>query len=794
MYELFATCATGAEKVLAAELADLGAKRIRPLSSGVAFFGELEVAFRALLWLRTASRVLLILGRVPAADADQLYAGVLELPWEDHIPSAGSIAVDARGANAELRDTRFLAVKVKDAIVDRLRERSGERPSVDRDRPDVRINVSLRGNRATIAIDLSGEPLHRRGYRRAEGVEAPLKETLAATMILAAGWHQAKGRFISDEEQTFIDPLCGSGTLAIEAAMIYYNIAPGIFRDFWGCSGWLGYDIDVWDRLLEEADTRAELASVAEDERRAAGGKPLIFASDIDPIAVRAAEENARRAGLSGRIEFAVCDVAQSRPTVMDKAARGLIACNPPYGERLASASQLPAIYAALAGLWRSMPNLDLCVITPDERINVYLGLLPQVDIPTFNGPLETSIRVYRHASQLGDSDVVQSGAQTGVETGVDSDAEAVASSKLTSVAAIADITSIDDTLLDSPGVNTSQFVARLRKMAQHKGKWARRNNVDCYRVYDADLPDFAVAIDLYQGAGTDSGKRWLHIAEYAPPKDIDPYVATARLAAVLEYAPRILDVPTDAVFLKVRERARGGSQYADIAEANAKRSARAAAARKSAIHLVQEGGLTFEVDLAGRLDTGIFLDHRLTRDLLRSMAKVKDTLNLFAYTGTASVYMAAGRAKSVTTIDLSQTYLAWAERNMERNGFKGMRYQYEQTDVTRWVQEHRHDAEKYGLIFVDPPTFSNSTRMGERTWDVQRDHAELLIAVSRLLEPDGVAVFSCNLRSFKPNLETLAKAHVALKDITAQTIPEDFKRNQKIHHCYLVTREGNEG
>ena len=785
MNELFATCAKGAEKVLSAELAALGAKRIRPLVSGVAFFGDIEVAYRALLWLRSASRVLLILDRIAATDADELYEGIVALPWEEHVPASGSIAVDARGVNDELRDTRFIAMRVKDAVVDRLRQQCGERPSVVRDRPDVRINVALRAKRATVALDLSGEPLHRRGYRRAEGVEAPLKENLAATMILASGWDMPwyqKGR---EQVWSFIDPLCGSGTLAIEAAMIALDVAPGILRDHWGCTGWLKHDADLWDRLVEEADSKAESAAEKEEQRCANGGLPLIYASDIDPVAVRAAEENARRAGVSAYIEFSVGDIAglslpatntevtattnasaaaiedvaavepeaeaavepsataapvaaaaaEPSATAAPVAARGLLACNPPYGERLASASQLPVLYASLAALCRSAGNLDICVITPDERIDVYLGAQPVSTISTFNGPLETDIKLYGTAD----------------------------------AAALTQMTPVD----------ASQFEARLRKMAQHRAKWARRSGVSCYRVYDADLPDFAVAIDLYQGAATDDGRRCLHIAEYAPPKEIDPQMASARLAAALELAPTILDVSADQVFLKVRQRARGGSQYAELSvgrdertsersssrssdqgtgrssdqgterdlgrstSRSASRSASRGAssskpARSSGLLRVREGGLLFEVDLAGRLDTGLFLDHRMTRELLRSKAQGQDTLNLFAYTGTASVYMAAGRAKSVTTVDLSQTYLNWAQRNLELNGFKGQRYRFEQADATRWVQDHRHDAEKYGLIFVDPPTFSNSSRMGERTWDVQRDHAELLIAVSRMLTPDA--------------------------------------------------------
>jgi 23S rRNA (guanine2445-N2)-methyltransferase / 23S rRNA (guanine2069-N7)-methyltransferase len=315
--------------------------------------------------------------------------------------------------------------------------------------------------------------------------------------------------------------------------------------------------------------------------------------------------------------------------------------------------------------------------------------------------------------------------------------------------------------------------------MAAHRGKWARRAGVSCYRVYDADLPDYAVAIDQYQGAaGTpDEGQRWLHIAEYAPPAEIDEQKAAKRLAAVLLAAPEVLEVPTANVFLKQRQRSKGGEQY------TSDRTARPMP------HLIEENGLIFEVDFSSRLDTGIFLDHRMTRLLLKQHARGADCLNLFAYTGTASVYLAAGKARSVTTVDLSHTYLDWARRNMKHNRFTGSAYRFEQADVSAWVREHRHDAEKYGLIFVDPPTFSNSARMGHRIWEVQHDHAELLIALSRMLTPNGTIVFSCNLRGFKPDIATLTKARVAIEDITTRTIPPDFERNSKIHHCYLITR-----
>ncbi|MCL1847955.1 MAG: bifunctional 23S rRNA (guanine(2069)-N(7))-methyltransferase RlmK/23S rRNA (guanine(2445)-N(2))-methyltransferase RlmL [Coriobacteriia bacterium] len=828
-FEFYATCAKGAEKILAFELATLGIRKTRPLTAGVSFNGELADAYRALLWLRTASRVLLVLARVDASNSDALYAGVRAIPWEEHVLPTGSIAVDARGTNAALNDTRFVGMRVKDAVCDRLRELTGERPSVDRERPDLRINVSLRGERATIALDLAGEPLHRRGYRVEDrAIKAPLRETLAATMLLAADITKGTVPFV------IIDPLCGSGTLVIEAARMMADIAPGILRSYWGFDGWLGHDTELWATLIDEADARAEAAAVAV----AAGGAsaPRVFGSDIDPAAIKVARASAAKAGVAHLINFSVADVALLTLKQGDKDIKGtvlfspfqgqnrtvpfmserlLIVCNPPYGERLSTESQLPALYAALGSLKRRAEaqgfTTDFCVITPHAELDGALGCQPDNVIDTFNGPLETTIRYYRGARDGSNASLsAVSTCHPGLDLGPTlavaeyqrlSSMDAVGQEESMTKGTVpfvkaADLTKGTVPFVIKPGVTkeemsdgllqqypeAEQFVARLRKMAAHRSKWARRAGVSCYRVYDADLPDYAVAIDLYQGAGREAGTRWLQIAEYAPPKWVDPDLAARRLNEALVLAPAILEVPTTNVFSKQRKRDKGGSQYAKDPSSSSSR------------HVVEENGLLFEVDFSSRLDTGLFLDHRLTRQMLRERAEGQDVLNLFAYTGSASVYMAAGRARGVTTVDLSQTYLAWAKRNMERNGFKGAAYQYIDTDAVRWVQEQRRarqgsGQQRYGLIFVDPPTFSNSTQMGQQTWDVQRDHAELLIAVSRILTSSGVAVFSTNLRSFKPDVETLARARVRLTDISAQTIPPDFDRNPRIHRCYLVER-----
>jgi 23S rRNA (guanine2445-N2)-methyltransferase / 23S rRNA (guanine2069-N7)-methyltransferase len=566
--------------------------------------------------------------------------------------------------------------------------------------------------------------------------------------------------------------------------------------------------------LLNQADEQAEQHVAAIKMRgHQHNAEPTIYASDIDARAVDVARESAKRAGVASLIHFEVVDVAnfqlpapeqsapeQSAPehhqpkqrapeqptSEQPEPGTGLLVCNPPYGERISTMSQLPALYAALGKLATGQsPPLDAVIITPDDRVDSYLGGAPTQRIDTYNGALETAIRVWMNHANQGD---VSLGSGSSVSTPQVCQEEGHPDSSNPSNPSNPCNPCNPCNPLDSLDSSATQFANRLSKMAVHRAKWARRSGVNCYRVYDADLPDYAVALDLYQGAPhtRDASQCWLHISEYAPPQEIDEQGAAKRLAAVLRIAPQILKVPTQNVFLKQRRRSKGGAQYAAVTGDAAKRKTLSGCATT---HLVAEAGHTFEVEFAQHLDTGLFLDHRLTRALLQEHASNADCLNLFAYTGTGSVYMAAGAARGVTTVDLSATYLAWARRNMERNGFKGARYCYVQADALAWVQEHRHAAEKYGLIFVDPPTFSNSASMGRRTWDVQRDHAELLIALSRMLAPGGIMLFSCNLRSFKPDVETLQKAKVRIQDITARTIPQDFERNKKIHHCYLLTR-----
>jgi 23S rRNA (guanine2445-N2)-methyltransferase / 23S rRNA (guanine2069-N7)-methyltransferase len=281
---------------------------------------------------------------------------------------------------------------------------------------------------------------------------------------------------------------------------------------------------------------------------------------------------------------------------------------------------------------------------------------------------------------------------------------------------------------------------------------------VSCYRLYDADLPEYAVAIDRYE--------QWLHVQEYAPPASIDPGKAQARLEQIMAVLPAVLELPPENVFLKVRQRQRGVSQYQKQAE-------------RGRFHEVHEGPARFLVNFTDYLDTGLFLDHRITRQRLGGLAKGRRFLNLFGYTGTATVYAALGGAVSTTTVDLSATYLDWARRNLELNGLSSPWRRFIQADCREWLAEAR---EPYDLIFLDPPTFSNSSEM-DGYFDVQRDHGELLQQALRLLAPNGVLIFSTNYRRFHLDREALAEWRI--EDWSRPTLPLDFARHPKIHQCY---------
>lgn len=751
--EFFASCLPGLEQALADELKTLGVGRVRPLGGGAAFFSEAETAMRACLWSRVAARVLLVVGRVNAADAALLYAGVYDLPWENVLAPDATMAVRAYGVNVELRNTRFTALKVKDAIVDRLRSVRGDRPVVDSKAPRAAVDVRVRENRATISLDFSGEALGHRDYLAPdEREDASLSCSMAAAALTLAEWAEYAKRGAA-----FFDPACRDGIMLAEAALIAADCAPGLNREKWGFKGWAGFDGAEWKNLLIEARMRAEEGLVrigGEAAVNSPDGRPdpnqvrFIGASTSSPLITRA-RNHMRHAGVQAIVSVEIGsaeDIAGffSTHKALRHAPLVFVASNIDASSRGDSPAHVQADESAFVAACAKAPKGSRFVAVGAQDLDVRFGTASEASRTVGKGRVETSVSIYDQAPTGGATIEVPDRAGGAPHS----------------------VTVFEQT--------SSQFAARLRKTFKERRKWATRAGVTCYRLYDADLPDYAVAIDWYTGAGDARGNDYLHIAEYAPPASIDPDKARRRFCDVLAIAPVVCGIRPDHVFSKTRMRDKGGSQYRN-------------AGQRAYVTTIEEGGYRFEVDLAARLDTGLFLDHRLTRALVGEKACDARFLNLFAYTGTASVYAAGGGARSTVTVDLSSTYLDWARRNMAANGFAGSQHVFERGDVVKWITDARRSGRRFDLIFVDPPTFSNSKAMGKRTWDVQRDHAELLIGVSRLLSEGGEAIFSCNLRSFKPDVATLERYGVQIEDISLSTIPEDYVRTPKIHKCYLV-------
>jgi len=720
-YEIVLTCPKGLETLLLEEARSLGLDEAREQTAAVRGQAELETAYRLCLWSRLANRVLLVLARFPMSNADELYEGVKAVDWRDHLEPSGSLAVEFSGHGSGIDNTHFGALKVKDAIVDRLRTTSGERPSIDKVNPDVRVHLRLDRGEAILSLDLSGHSLHQRGYRLQQGA-APLKENLAAAVLIRAVWPR-----IAAEGGALADPMCGVGTFLVEAALMAADIAPNLKRERWGFSNWLGHVPALWKKVHAEAEQRAA-AGLARP--------PLwIRGYEADPRLIQPGRNNVERAGLSDWVKIYQGELGSFEPRP-DQNQKGLVISNPPYGERLGDEASLLYLYQNLGErLRQACLGWEAAVFTGAPELGKRMGLRSHKQYAFWNGALPCKLLLIK----------VQ------VEQFVTNDRRGRVEDEQTPTEAPTQV------LLSEGG---QMFANRLQKNLKQLGKWARREGIECYRLYDADMPEYALAIDLYRD--------WVHVQEYAAPKSIDPDKAQARLLDALAAIPQALGVAQNRVVIKRRERQAGTKQYQRQAS-------------QGQFMEVSEGGVRLLVNLTDYLDTGLFLDHRPLRLRIQREAAGKRFLNLFCYTATATVHAARGGARSTTSVDLSKTYLDWARRNLSLNGFSD-KHRLEQGDVMAWLAEDRGE---YDLIFIDPPTFSNSKRM-EGVFDVQRDHVELIDLAMARLARGGVLYFSNNFRKFQ--LDEGLAARYQVEEISAQTLDADFARNAKIHRAWRLT------
>ena len=708
MKQLFATTSRGFEELLKVELTELGAQEAKVVQGGVHYQADDETLYRTLLWSRLASRILFPLIETKIYSDLDLYAAVSGFNWLAQFDERVTFFVDFNGTNQEIRHTQFGAMRVKDGIVDYFERQGKTRPDVDKIQSDVRIHAYLNRENLVISLDLSGEALHLRGYREDAG-QAPLRETLAAAIVMRSGWQAGS---------PLVDPMCGSGTLLIEAAQMEAKIAPQLYRLHWGFDFWKLHNQSAWEKVKNEA---IELAEEKQSEIQ-----PHFYGFDLDHRVLKKAQKNAQNAGVSHLIKWQQGDVAALKNPSLNEV--GTVVCNPPYGERLGITPALIALYSVFGQrLKKEFCGWNVSVFSSESTLLDCLRMRASRQFKAKNGPLDCVQKNYQVSERKSD-----------------------------------EITAENELEFNRTSEVATDFANRLQKNIKKISKWAKQQGLDAYRLYDADLPEYNLAVDRYAD--------YIVVQEYAAPKNIDENKARQRLLDAVTATLHVTGVETNKLILKVRQKQKGTNQYEKLAN-------------KGEYFYVNEYGVQLWVNLTDYLDTGLFLDHRLTRKMISELAKGKDFLNLFAYTGSATVHAALGGAKSTTTVDMSNTYLNWAEQNLILNDIKGKQHKLIQADCLQWLEKCDR---QFDLIFVDPPTFSNSKRM-EESWDVQRDHVKLMSNLKRVLSNNGTIVFSNNKRGFKMNLVALEELGLSAVEISHKTLPLDFERNKQIHNCWMI-------
>lgn len=712
-HAFFVTCSRGLESLLEQELKACGAESVRQSVAGVYCRATLASAYRVIVFSRLCNRVILQLAEASVRSAEELYAATGTVAWKEHLLPGQTLAVTAAGGTEQLIHTQFIAQKIKDAVVDQFRDQGLPRPDVDREAPDLLIHAAIKKERLSLGIDLAGESLHRRHYRIEQG-EAPMKETLAAALLMRAGWPCR-----NNDHNLLYDPMCGAGTLLIEGILMALDIAPGLVRGS-TLTPWPHHDTRAMAAALDEARQRKKIGT--QWRGRAAG-------SDIDSRVVEFARRNAERAGVADYLDLSVAAVSEATPP----AEPALVICNPPYAERLGEQPDVEILYKELGAFLRNHAmGARAAVITAKPEWGKLLGIHSHKRYSMFNGALPAQLLLF----DINEETIYQKHQRS---------EDSAASTTVT---------------LDN---GAAMFANRLRKNLKNIGRWARQRGIECYRLYDADMPEYAFAIDCY-------GDR-VHMQEYKAPASVSEEQAALRRRQAWEALRHVMQetgIDAGHIVLKVRERQRGKEQY-----------------RPQAVEgedfVVSEGDARFIVNLQRYLDTGLFLDHRPIRLWIQANARDCRFLNLYCYTASASVHAALGGARSSISVDMSRTYLNWAARNFELNDIDQRRHQLVSSDCLAFLQNCR---EQFELIFLDPPTFSNS-KSTENVLDIQRDHQELIDLCMGRLVADGLLIFSNNNRRFRMDEEVEQKYRV--EDCSAASIDKDFARNTKIHRTWFI-------
>ncbi|CUR48577.1 23S rRNA (guanine-N-2-)-methyltransferase rlmL [Alloalcanivorax xenomutans] len=696
--EFVTTCLPGLAPLLAEELVELGISVTETGNAYVIIDGRQEDGLRVCLWSRLAERVLLPLVtlEISAEEAPEALAAALD--WPALVAAGAPLFLNLEHGKGVRGDNRISTRRLARALPPSLRVSDSELGACC-------VRGRLDEDQAHLWLDLAGTPLHRRGYRLAGG-RAPLRENLAAGVLRAGGWHR------QDRPSMLLDPFCGSGTLLIEAAWMAGGVAPGALRQDYGFMAWRGCRRALWEGLREEA--AATLRKVP--------SLPPLKGFDVDNRAIQYAMDNAERAGVRRLLHLERRELGALRQR--DLGDTGLLVTNPPWGERLEERERSAWLHAGLGRLMGQRAlNWTAVLLGTDVTTLDRCGMELQSQHRLLNGPLKNYIRVYRPRPPVPEAPL-----RVAPEPGF------------------------------APPEGAVPLLNRLRKNGKHLRRWLEREDIQSYRLYDRDLPEFNVAVDIY-------GDQAL-VQEFKAPSSIDPDKAKERRQWAVSAVRSALAVHREQVHLRTRERQKGHRQYQKLDS-------------RGQYKVVREGRAHLLVNLNDYLDTGLFLDHRPMRLRLAQESAGKRVLNLFAYTGAASVHALVGGARRVVTVDASRRYLDWAACNLALNGFSSDAHPLERADVMSWLETCR---EQFDVVFCDPPTFSNNK--SRQDFVVQEHHGELIRRILKRLEPGGVLYFSCNFRRFE--LDESIRRWYQVEDLTQWSTPEDFRRHG-LHHCFAI-------
>lgn len=704
MIDAFASCPKQLELLLKQEITELGGQSVKEGLAGVSFQMAADQLPNLIMWSRLANRIMVKLGTFPCRHKQDLYDAVSGIQWRalcNQFPKTLSLRFS--GTQKSLTNTHFSSQVMKDAIVDQLFAFYEQRPAVVKADGHLSVYGHLRQQQVSLYQDITGQSLHQRGYR-SENTLAPLKENLAAAILLRAGWPDKAA-----QHYHLIDPMCGSGTLLLEGWAMATDLAPNKDYKSHALFSWQSFDTQSWHRQVDDAEQRHQLA--------VASYRGQIIGVDHHKNSIELAQQNARHLTGADRIAFHY----QTLDKFKIPPRNNLIVTNPPYGVRLQK-NYLTSWRQLAQWLVTNVREAEAAILTPDESMGWLLGYKERGSYLFYNGRIPVQLRLMT-----------------------------ITKSQRLKVP--------ENQHFALP--SAAQMMAnRLKKNQSKLSAWLAREQINCYRVYDADIPEYSVAVDCYH--------EHVVVQEYQPPKTIPDKQAEKHLNQALLAVQSVLQPRRELIHLKTRRKQSGDNQYQ-------KQDA-------SAVKVVHEQGRRYRVDFESYLDTGLFLDHRWLRRTVAAESEQKKVLNLFCYTGSLSVAAACGGASRVDSVDTSKTYLQWAKDNFDLNNIKD-KHRFIRQDVMTYLAACK---DRYDMIIADPPTFSNS-HSREQDWILQQHHGDLIRACMKLLSDQGVLYFSNNFKPFK--MEQSLKNQYRVTDITTDSLDPDFS-GSAIHHCFKITKK----